>query len=81
MSERLTIRSYRGTYTAEFIADYATTIREQLRPGDHLVVDQNVLERHVPLEDAIAPLAGSYGASAPLSGGTWLLQLAAFRAE
>jgi chitodextrinase len=33
------------------------------------------------VEDAIAPSAGSYSASAPLSGGTWLLQLAAFRAE
>lgn len=33
------------------------------------------------VEDAIAPSAGSYGATASLSGGTWLLQLAAFRAE
>jgi hypothetical protein len=33
------------------------------------------------VEDAIAPSAGSYSASAPLGGGTWLLQLAAFRAE
>jgi hypothetical protein len=33
------------------------------------------------VEDAIAPSAGSATASAPLSGGTWLLQLAAFRAE
>jgi chitodextrinase len=33
------------------------------------------------VEDAIAPSAGSYSASAPLNGGTWLLQLAAFRAE
>jgi len=32
-------------------------------------------------EDAIASSAGSYSATAPLSGGTWLLQLAAFRAE
>lgn len=30
------------------------------------------------LEDRIAASAGSYNASAPLSGGTWLLQLAAF---
>jgi hypothetical protein len=33
------------------------------------------------VEDRIAPSAGSYSASAPLSGGTWILQLAAFRAE
>jgi hypothetical protein len=33
------------------------------------------------VEDAIAPSAGSYSATAPLNGGTWLLQLAAFRAE
>jgi chitodextrinase len=33
------------------------------------------------VEDAIAPSAGSYSATAPLSGGAWLLQLAAFRAE
>ena len=31
------------------------------------------------VEDAIAASAASYSASAPLSGGTWLLQLAAFR--
>lgn len=33
------------------------------------------------VEDAIAPAPGSYGASAPLNDGTWLLQLAAFRAR
>jgi chitodextrinase len=33
------------------------------------------------VEDAIASSPGGYSASAPLSGGTWLLQLAAFRAE
>jgi chitodextrinase len=33
------------------------------------------------VEDEIAPSAGSYNATAPLSSGTWLLQLAAFRAE
>ena len=33
------------------------------------------------VQDRIAPSPGSYSASAPLSGGTWLLQLAAFRAE
>ena len=33
------------------------------------------------VEDAIATSAGSASATAPLSGGTWLLQLAAFRAE
>lgn len=33
------------------------------------------------VEDAIAPSAGNHSATAPLSGGTWLLQLAAFRAE
>ena len=33
------------------------------------------------VEDAIATSAGSYSSSAPLSGGTWLLQLAAFRAQ
>jgi len=33
------------------------------------------------VEDALAPSAGSYAATAPLSGGTWLIQLAAFRAE
>jgi chitodextrinase len=33
------------------------------------------------VEDAIAASAGSSTASAPLSGGTWILQLAAFRAE
>ena len=33
------------------------------------------------VEDAIAPSAGNATASAPLSAGTWLLQLAAFRAE
>ena len=33
------------------------------------------------VQDRIAPAAGSYSASAPLSGGTWLLQLVAFRAE
>jgi hypothetical protein len=31
------------------------------------------------VEDAIAASAGDYAATAPLSGGTWLLQLAAFR--
>jgi len=33
------------------------------------------------VEDRVAPSAGTYAATAPLSGGTWLLQLAAFRAE
>ncbi len=33
------------------------------------------------VQDRITPAAGSYSTSAPLSGGTWLLQLAAFRAE
>jgi chitodextrinase len=33
------------------------------------------------VEDAIASSAGNYNATAPLSSGTWLLQLAAFRAE
>jgi chitodextrinase len=33
------------------------------------------------VEDEIATSAGSYSSSAPLSGGTWLLQLAAFRAQ
>ena len=33
------------------------------------------------VEDRIAPKSGSYRATAPLSGGTWLLQLAAFRAQ
>jgi chitodextrinase len=33
------------------------------------------------VEDAIAPSAGTYSASAPLNEGTWLLQLASFRAE
>jgi chitodextrinase len=33
------------------------------------------------VEDAIAPSVGSYSATAPLNGGTWLLQLATFRAE
>jgi len=33
------------------------------------------------VEDAITPAAASYAASAPLSGGTWLLQLAAFRGQ
>lgn len=74
--ERFTIRSYRGTYTAEFIADYVATMREQLRPGDHLVVDENVVRLHGPLAAAIAPFAKtvlvpteagkSYEALAPL---------------
>jgi len=34
-----------------------------------------------PVEDAIVPASGSYRATAPLNGGTWLLQLAAFRAQ
>lgn len=33
------------------------------------------------VQDEITPAAGSYSASAPLSGGTWLLQLVAFRAQ
>jgi hypothetical protein len=33
------------------------------------------------VEDAIAPAIGSYRATAPLNDGTWLLQLAAFRAQ
>jgi len=33
------------------------------------------------VEDAIVPASGSYRATAPLNGGTWLLQLAAFRAQ
>ena len=33
------------------------------------------------VEDAIVPASGSYCATAPLNGGTWLLQLAAFRAQ
>jgi chitodextrinase len=33
------------------------------------------------VEDAIAPSPGNYSATAPLNSGTWLLQLAAFRAE
>ena len=32
------------------------------------------------IEDAVAASAGNYSATAPLSGGTWLLQLAAFAA-
>jgi hypothetical protein len=32
------------------------------------------------VEDAVAGAAGSYSASASLSSGTWLLQLAAFKA-
>jgi chitodextrinase len=33
------------------------------------------------VEDAIAPAIGSYRATAPLNDGTWLLQIAAFRAQ
>jgi hypothetical protein len=32
------------------------------------------------VEDAIASSSGSHTATAPLSGGTWLLQVAAFKA-
>ena len=32
------------------------------------------------VEDAVAASAGSYSATASLSGGTWVLQLAAFAA-
>ena len=33
------------------------------------------------VQDKVAPATGSFSTSAPLSSGTWLLQLAAFRAE
>jgi len=32
------------------------------------------------VEDAVAAVAGSYSATAPLSAGTWILQLAAYGA-
>jgi len=46
MSERLCIRSYRHKYSVEFVSDYAGALRDQLRPGDYLIIDQHVLELH-----------------------------------
>ncbi len=57
MSEPFSIRSYRRTYSVEFVDDYAATLRTQLRRGDFLVVDQNVADLHEPLRTCIEPFA------------------------
>jgi 3-dehydroquinate synthase len=57
LSNQFSIRSYRRTYTAEFVADYAVALRAILRPGDFLILDQNVVELHPPLRDCVAPFS------------------------
>lgn len=53
MSESLTIRSYRHEYTVDFISDYPSALRNQLREGDYVIVDRNVLALHPPLQASI----------------------------
>lgn len=79
MSDGLSIRSYRRTYTVEFVADYSAALRANLRAGDFLIVDQNVVALHPPLREAIAAFpqqlivptepAKSYEALAPVIAG------------
>lgn len=57
MSEQLTIRSYRRTYTVEFVEDYAHSLGSHLHPGDFLVVDGHVLGLHPALRRCIEPFA------------------------
>lgn len=44
MSETLSIRSSKTTYNVRFEDDFASVLAEQLQPGDHIVVDANILE-------------------------------------
>jgi chitodextrinase len=50
-------------------------------PGRHYTSEVITIPDGDIVEDAIAPTSGSYRATAPLNSGTWLLQLAAFRAQ
>lgn len=42
MTEDFTIRSYRHMYKVSFVSDFAKVLQVELRPGDRLIVDQNV---------------------------------------
>jgi chitodextrinase len=50
-------------------------------PGRHYTSEVITVPDGDIVEDRIAPASGSYCATAPLNNGTWLLQLAAFRAQ
>lgn len=44
MSETLSIKSSKTTYHVRFEDDFASVLTEQILPGDHVVVDANILE-------------------------------------
>lgn len=44
MSETLDVRSSKHTYTVRFEHDFAAVLAEQIQPGDHVVVDANILD-------------------------------------
>ena len=53
MSETLTIKSHKHTYEVRFDNDFSTVLAGQVEPGDHIVVDANILELY---KDRIAPI-------------------------
>jgi 3-dehydroquinate synthase len=54
--DTLSIKSSKITYQVQFKDDFATTLAEHIQPGDHIVVDANILELY---RDRIAPLLDS----------------------
>ena len=53
MSEPLTVKSHKHTYTVRFEDDFAPPLKEHLRDGDFLIVDANVLKFY---NAAVAPI-------------------------
>ena len=53
MSEPLSVKSQKHTYTVRFEDDFAAPLREHLRDGDFLIVDANVLRLY---NAAVAPI-------------------------
>ena len=53
MSESLSIKSHKHTYTVRFEDDFAPPLKEHLREGDFLIVDANVLKLY---NAAVAPI-------------------------
>lgn len=58
--EALSVESARHVYEVHFVADFAVDLQEQLRPGDVVVVDQNVLrlygEKLAPVLENVSSL-------------------------
>lgn len=57
MTPSMKIQSYRSTYEVQFPEDFAPALRAALRPGDFLVIDQNIARLH---SDRIDPFRAEY---------------------